>query len=125
MPELGRAVQSRIVVHPSRERFGMKRFVFAPLLALVLGAMAFAAPAAAQDATPIAPDPALCTLTPPTYAELSAYAASPIAEVASPEAAASIELPAGEPVDDATRQAVIDSMKDIPVDIRPIYPERI
>jgi hypothetical protein len=89
----------------------MKRFVFAPLLVLVLGAMAFVAPAAAQDATPVVPDAALCTLTPPTYDELSAYAASPAAEaLPSPEATPTFGLPAGEPVDDATRQAVIDSM---------------
>jgi hypothetical protein len=65
---------------------------------------------AAQDATPISPDPSLCTLTPPTYEEISMYAASPAAEVASPEATPSIELPAGDPVDDATRDAVEQSM---------------
>jgi hypothetical protein len=57
----------------------MKRFVFATLLTLVLGAITVAGPAAAQDATPIAPDPSLCTLTPPSFEEVQAYAASPAA----------------------------------------------
>ena len=60
----------------------MKRFLFAPLIALMIGMMALGAPVAAQDATPISPAPELCTLTPPTYEQLSAYAASPVAEVA-------------------------------------------
>ena len=91
----------------------MKRFVFAPLLALLIGVMAFSAPVAAQDATPISPAPELCTLTPPTYDQLSAYSASPIAEVeASAEATPGPELvlPEGTPLDDATRDAVEQSM---------------
>jgi len=66
--------------------------------------------AAAQDATPISPDPSLCTLTPPTYEEIVMYAASPAAEIPSPEATPAAVLPAGEPVDDATRDAVEQSM---------------
>ncbi len=91
----------------------MKRFVFAPLVALMIGVMAFGAPVAAQDATPIAPAPELCTLTPPTYEQLSAYAASPIAEVAATAEAtpgAELALPEGTPLDDATRDAVEQSM---------------
>ena len=65
---------------------------------------------AAQDATPISPDPSLCTLTPPTYEEIAMYAASPAAEVASPAATPAAVLPAGDPVDDATRTAVEQSM---------------
>ncbi len=84
------------------------------LSAMAVGALlatgAVASVAAAQDATPISPDPSLCTLTPPTYEELSMYAASPAPEVASSEATPSIDLPAGEPVDDATRDAVEQSM---------------
>lgn len=68
--------------------------------------------AAAQDATPISPDPSLCNLIPPTFEEISAYAASPVAEVADDAEATpgAIALPAGEPVDDATRDAVEQSM---------------
>jgi hypothetical protein len=91
----------------------MKRFVFAPLLALLLGVLALAAPAGAQDATPISPAPELCTLTPPTFEQLSAYAASPVAEVTPPADAtpgAELVLPEGAPVDDATRDAVEQSM---------------
>lgn len=81
------------------------------MIALAIGAIASHAPVAAQDATPIAPDPALCTLTPPTYEEVSNYAASPAAEIpASPEATPAVVLPAGEPVDEATRDAVEQSM---------------
>ena len=82
--------------------------------ALAVGALlatGFAGAVAAQDATPIAPEPELCTLTPPTLDELSSYAASPAAELPEPDGTpASIELPAGEPVDDATRAAVEQSM---------------
>lgn len=91
----------------------MKRFVFVPLLALMFGVLAFGAPVAAQDATPISPAPELCTLTPPTYEQLSAYAASPAAEVTEAPAAtpgAELTLPEGTPVDDATRTAVEESM---------------
>ena len=91
----------------------MKRIVFAPLLALLFGVLAVGAPVAAQNATPISPDPELCTLTPPTYEQLSAYAASPIAEVtetAEATPAAELTLPEGTPVDDATRDAVEQSM---------------
>ncbi|HET9660002.1 MAG TPA: hypothetical protein VFP05_06695 [Thermomicrobiales bacterium] len=88
----------------------MKRFVFAPLLALMLSVLALSVPVAAQDATPISPDPSLCTLTPPSYEEVAMYAASPAAEIASPAATPSVELPAGDPVDDATRDAVEQSM---------------
>jgi hypothetical protein len=78
--------------------------------AVAVGALLATGVAAAQDATPISPDPSLCTLTPPTYEEIAMYAASPVADVASPDATPSIELPAGEPVDDATRDAVEQSM---------------
>ena len=88
----------------------MKRFVFVPLLALMLGLMALSAPVAAQDATPISPAPELCTLTPPTYEQLSAYAASPVAEVTEATPSATLTLPEGTPVDDATREAVEQSM---------------
>jgi hypothetical protein len=88
----------------------MRRIVFAMMFALAVGAIASQAPVAAQDATPTAPDPSLCTLTPPTIEKLSALAASPAAEVASPDATPAVELPAGEPVDDATREAVEQSM---------------
>jgi hypothetical protein len=91
----------------------MKRFVSGSLLALAMGVAVLGAPVAAQDATPVAPAPELCTLTPPTYDELSNYAASPVAEVtATAEATpgAGLTLPDGEPVDDATRDAVEQSM---------------
>ncbi len=91
----------------------MKRFLFAPLIALMLGVMAFGAPVAAQDATPISPAPELCTLTAPTYEQLSSYAASPVAEVAATAEAtpgAELTLPEGTPLDDATRDAVEQSM---------------
>jgi hypothetical protein len=91
----------------------MKRFVSGSLLALALGVAVLGGPIAAQDATPVAPGPELCTLTPPTYDELSNYAASPVAEMtATPEATpgAELTLPAGTPVDDATREAVEQSM---------------
>lgn len=90
----------------------MKRFVFAPLFALLFGVLAFSAPIAAQDATPISPAPELCTLTPPTYEQLSAYAASPVAEATEAPASpvAELALPEGTPVDDATRDAVEQSM---------------
>jgi hypothetical protein len=91
----------------------MKRFVFTPVLALLLGLLALGAPVAAQDATPVSPDPALCTLTPPTYEQVSAYAASPVAEVTEePEATpgATLTLPEGAELDDATRDAVEQSM---------------
>jgi hypothetical protein len=90
----------------------MKRFTTA-LAAVAAGALLFTGVASAQDATPISPAPELCTLTPPTYEQLSAYAASPVAEVtATPEATPGTELtlPAGTPVDDATREAVEQSM---------------
>lgn len=85
------------------------------LSAVAVGALlatgAAASVAAAQDATPISPDPSLCTLAPPTYEEVSMIAASPAAEsVVSPDATPTIELPAGEPVDAATRDAVEQSM---------------
>lgn len=90
----------------------MKRFVVASMLALVLGAAVIGGPVAAQDATPVSPAPELCTLTPPTYEELSAYAASPVAEAPADEATPSAELalPEGTPLDDATRDAVEQSM---------------
>ncbi len=91
----------------------MKRFVFALMLALGLGAAVIGAPVAAQDATPVSPAPELCTLTPPTYEQLSAYAASPVAEVTeSAEATpgADLVLPEGTPLDDETRAAVEESM---------------
>lgn len=89
----------------------MKRLVFVSMFALMLGVLAFSGPVAAQDATPISPDPSLCTLTVPTYEEIAMYAASPVAEeAASPEGTATVALPAGDPVDDATRAAVEQSM---------------
>ena len=91
----------------------MKRFVFAPLIALMFGLMALGAPVAAQDATPISPAPEQCTLTPPTYDQLSAYAASPVAEVTETAEAtpgAELALPEGTPLDEATREAVEQSM---------------
>ncbi len=91
----------------------MKRFVFALMLALGLGVAVIGAPVAAQDATPVSPAPELCTLTPPTYEQLSAYAASPVAEVTeSAEATpgADLVLPEGTPLDDETRAAVEESM---------------
>ena len=91
----------------------MKRLISASIFGLALGAMTFGGSVAAQDATPIAPAPELCTLTPPTFEELSAYAASPVAEVtAGAEATpgAELTLPEGTPVDDATRDAVEQSM---------------
>jgi hypothetical protein len=85
----------------------MNRFASA-LAAVAIGAVLATGAAVAQDATPISPDPSLCTLTPPTIEELSTWAATP---AAAPEATpASIELPAGDPVDDATREAVEQSM---------------
>ncbi len=53
----------------SRERLEMKRFVSGTLLALTMGIAVVGAPVAAQDATPIAPAPELCTLTAPTFEE--------------------------------------------------------
>lgn len=97
----------------SRERLEMKRFVSGTLLALTMGIAVVGAPVAAQDATPIAPAPELCTLTAPTFEELSAYAASPVAEVTAETEAtpgAELALPDGAPVDDATRAAVEQSM---------------
>jgi len=91
----------------------MKRFVFVPLLALMLGLMAISTSVAAQDATPVSPAPEECTLTAPTYEQLSAFAASPVAEVdATAEATpgTGLALPEGTPLDDATREAVEQSM---------------
>lgn len=91
----------------------MKRLISASIFGLALGAMTFGGSVAAQDATPIAPAPELCTLTPPTFEELSAYAASPVAEVTAEAEAtpgAELTLPKGTPVDDATRDAVEQSM---------------
>ncbi|MEZ4507526.1 MAG: hypothetical protein R2848_17150 [Thermomicrobiales bacterium] len=91
----------------------MKRLISASIFGLALGAMTFGGSVAAQDATPIAPAPELCTLTPPTFEELSAYAASPVAEVTAEAEAtpgAELTLPEGTPVDDATRDAVEQSM---------------
>ncbi len=88
----------------------MKRIATA-LTALAASALLLTGAATAQNATPIAPEPALCTLTPPTIEELAMYAASPVAEApASAEATPAVVLPAGEPVDDATRAAVEQSM---------------
>lgn len=77
----------------------------------MIGGLLFSGNAIAQDATPIVPDPSLCTLTPPSYEEVAQLAATPVAE-ASPttEGTPAAELPAGEPVDDATRAAVEQSM---------------
>jgi hypothetical protein len=94
-------------------RTGPMNRLTSALSAVAVGALlatGVAGVAAAQDATPISPDPSLCTLTPPTYEEIAMYAASPAAEVASPDATPSVELPAGEPLDDATRDAVEQSM---------------
>lgn len=87
----------------------MKRLASA-FSAVAVGVLLATGVAAAQDATPISPDPSLCTLIPPTYEEISNFAASPAAEVASPDATPSVALPAGDPVDDATRTAVEQSM---------------
>jgi hypothetical protein len=90
----------------------MKRLTTA-LAALAAGALLFTGAATAQDATPISPAPELCTLTPPTYEQLSAYAASPVAEASAPVEAtpgAELTLPEGTPLDDATRDAVEQSM---------------
>lgn len=97
----------------------MKHLVVAPLFALMLAALAIVTPVSAQDATPapvasgtpIAPGPELCTLTPPTYEEVVSIAASPAAEaVAAAQGTPTIALPAGDSVDEATRQAVEQSM---------------
>lgn len=88
----------------------MKHIIPVLLLVLMMTAVAVKTPVAAQEATPISPAPELCTLTPPTLAQVQAYAASPAAEIASPEATPSVTLPAGEPVDAATREAVMQSM---------------
>ncbi len=98
----------------------MKRLATA-LSALAASALLVAGVGAAQEATPVAPDPALCTLAPPTFEQVAMYAASPAAEqseIVSPEPAdvpaadgtPTIQLPDGEPVDDATRAAVEQSM---------------
>jgi len=81
------------------------------LTAVAASALLLTGAATAQDATPVAPEPALCTLTPPTIEELAMYAASPVPEASGiAEATPAVELPAGEPVDDATRAAVEQSM---------------
>lgn len=89
----------------------MKRLTSA-FSAVAVGVLLATGVAAAQDATPISPDPTLCNLTPPTIEELSEWASTPVAEMAaSPEGTATgSELPPGDPVDDATREAVEQSM---------------
>lgn len=88
----------------------MTKRIFAALTALLFGGLLVSGSVGAQDATPISPDPSLCTLAPPTIEELSMYAASPVAEATASPEGTSIELPAGEPVDEATRDAVEQSM---------------
>jgi hypothetical protein len=83
------------------------------MLALALAAVVTSGAVAAQDATPVSPAPEECTLTAPTYEQLSAFAASPVAEVdATAEATpgTGLALPEGTPLDDATREAVEQSM---------------
>ena len=82
------------------------------LAALTVGGLLVSGTATAQDATPISPAPELCTLTPPTLDEIAMLAASPAPESVAPAAATpTVELPAGDPVDDATRAAVEQSME--------------
>lgn len=94
----------------------MKRLGSA-LSAVAIGVLLATGAATAQDATPISPDPSLCTLTPPSFETVAMYAASPAADivgsgtpVAEVGGTPTAVLPAGEPVDDATRQAVEQSM---------------
>ena len=90
----------------------MKRLTTA-LAAIAAGALLVTGAASAQDATPVSPAPEECTLSAPTYEQLSAFAASPVAEVdATAEATpgTGLALPEGTPLDDATREAVEQSM---------------
>jgi hypothetical protein len=94
------------------ELLTMKRLTTA-LAAVAAGTLLVTGAVSGQEATPISPAPEQCTLIGPTYEQLSAYAASPVAEVtAIPEATpgAELTLPEGSPVDDATRAAVEQSM---------------
>lgn len=95
----------------------MKRSILVPLFALLLAGFVLRGPVAAQDATPISVGIDQCTLTPPSREHLSLLAATPIAAEApavdaSPvaEGTPGVALPAGQPVDDATRAAVEQSM---------------
>jgi hypothetical protein len=64
----------------------------------------------AQEATPAS---AGCTVEPRTDEELDALAATPYAASATPEAGATPTLPPGDPVDDQTTAALIDTLNQV------------
>lgn len=89
----------------------MVRRLTSILAALTIVGLLISGSATAQDATPIAPAPELCTLSAPTFEDVARIAASPAPEtVVEAVGTPTIDLPAGEPVDDATREAVEQSM---------------
>lgn len=90
----------------------MRRVTVALTAALAVLATTFAS-GPAQDATPTAPNPALCTLEPVTIERLETVIATPVAETGRYTASLEgtpVALPAGDPVDAETQQHIEDSM---------------
>jgi len=90
----------------------MRRIAVALMVALTFLATTFVS-GPAQDATPTAPNPALCTLEPVTIERLEAVGATPAADTdryTESLEGTPVALPTGNPVDAETQQQIEDSM---------------
>lgn len=90
----------------------MRRIAAALLVALTILAVTHGS-GLAQEATPAAPNPELCTLEPVTIEQLEALAATPTVDTGrytESLAGTPVALPPGNPVDEETQQRIEESM---------------